>query len=63
MEALGQHFARHRLHVFGCGVGSLILVAGVIFQVPILAISGAVVCGAFCLDMIRMTFAARPKRG
>ena len=23
MEALGQQFARHRLHVFGCGVGVL----------------------------------------
>jgi hypothetical protein len=63
MEALRQQFAHHRLHLFGCGVGSLALIAGVVFQLPVLAISGAVVCAAFCLDMIRMMVTMRPKRG
>jgi hypothetical protein len=63
MEALRQHFVHHRLHMIGCGVGSLALIAGIVIHLPILAISGAVVCGAFCLDMARMMLATRPKRG
>jgi hypothetical protein len=63
MEALRHHLVHHRLHMLGCGVGILALVGGAVFDLPILAISGAVVCGVVCLDMVRMTFATRLKHG
>ena len=62
MEALKHHLVHHRLHLIGCAIGVLDLVAGASLHLPIVAIGGAVICGVFCLDMVRMT-AVRPKRG
>jgi hypothetical protein len=33
-----------------------------VFEVPVMAIGGAIICGGFCLDMVRM-MVPRPKRG
>jgi hypothetical protein len=49
--------------MLGCGVCAFVLVAGSVSHLPILAISGAVICRLFCLDMVRMMFATRLKRG
>jgi hypothetical protein len=62
MEAVKAHFAHHRLHMVGCGGGLLILVIGSVANLTLLAIAGAVICGAFCLDMIRMMMTMRPRR-
>ena len=37
------------------------VVIGVVFEIPVLAISAAIVCGAFCISMIRMMFAMGAK--
>lgn len=63
METLKQHFVHHRLHMLGCAGGALVSVVGGVLDSPIVAIGGAIVCGAFCLDMIRMMVVMRPKRG
>jgi hypothetical protein len=62
MHALKHHLAHHRIHMLGCGLGVLLLVAGAGFGAPVVAIGGAILCGAFCLDMVRMMI-LRPKRG
>ncbi|MGZ4280495.1 MAG: hypothetical protein ACXVEM_00230 [Gaiellaceae bacterium] len=62
MEALKHHLAHHRLHMAGCGAGALVAVIGGLVDEPAVAIAGAVICGAFCVDMIR-AMAMSPKRG
>jgi hypothetical protein len=62
MGALRHHLVHHRLHMLGCGAGVLVAVAGAVFEVPVMAIGGAIICGGFCLDMVRM-MVPRPKRG
>jgi hypothetical protein len=62
MESLKHHFAHHRLHMAGCGVGALVAVIGGLVHEPVVAIAGAFICGVFCVDMIR-SMAMSPKRG
>jgi hypothetical protein len=45
----------------GCGAGILLLALGAVLDAPAVAIGGAIVCGAFCLDMVRM-MVVRPRR-
>ena len=54
MHALKNHLAHHRIHVLGCGTGVLLLALGAAFDAPVVAISGAIICGAFCLDLVQM---------
>jgi hypothetical protein len=54
MNVLRQHVTHHRKHVVGCGLAGLGVVIGVFSDLPALAISAAIVCGAFCLSMVRM---------
>jgi hypothetical protein len=49
--------------MFGCAVGALIAVVGGLVASPAVAIFGTVICGAFCLDMVRTMVVMRPKRG
>ena len=62
MGTLKHHLIHHRLHMSGCVAGALIAVVGGLLGQPAIAIIGAVICGAFCLDMVR-TMALKPKRG
>jgi hypothetical protein len=61
METIKHHLAHHRLHMTGCIVGALVAVVGGLVHQPVLAIVGAIICGGFCLDMVR-TMAVKPKR-
>ena len=54
MEALKHHLAHHRRHMLGCSAGVLLLAGGAALNAPVVAIAGAVICGAFCFDMVRM---------
>jgi hypothetical protein len=61
MQALKHHLAHHRMHMLGCSAGILLLALGAALDAPVVAIGGAIICGAFCLDMVRM-MVVRPKR-
>lgn len=57
MTAIKEHFARHRMHMLGCGVSGLILVTGIVLSIPALAVAGGLACAAMCVSMVRMMFA------
>jgi hypothetical protein len=59
---LKHHFVHHRRQMLGCVAGALVAVLGGVLALPVLAIAGAVICGGFCLNMVRMTL-LRPKQG
>jgi hypothetical protein len=63
MKALKHHLVHHRFHMLGCVVGALIAVLGGIAGSPVISIAGAIICGGFCLDMIRMMVVMKPRRG
>ena len=62
MDAIKHHFAHHRKHMLGCVFGALVAVIGELAHQPIVAIAGAVICGGFCLPMLR-TMVVRPRGG
>jgi hypothetical protein len=53
-QAVRQHLAEHRLHMAGCGFAAMLVIAGVIFGAPVLAIFGALICGGMMLMMVWM---------
>lgn len=61
MNALKEHFVHHRKHMLGCAVGAVLSVIGGLVHEPVLTVGGAVICGTFCLLMIRM-MVLRPHR-
>ena len=61
MNALKEHFVHHLNYMIGCVAGALLSVIGGLVHEPVLTIGGAVICGAFCLQMIRM-MVFRPHR-
>jgi hypothetical protein len=61
MNVLTAHFSHHRKHMIGCGLAGLGVVTGIVFEMPVLAVSAAIVCGALCISMIRMMFAMAAK--
>ena len=62
MHGLREHFVHHRRYMLGCVAGALLSVLGGLAHQPVLTIFGAVICAAFCLEMIRM-MAFKPHRG
>lgn len=62
MDALRHHMAHHRKHMHGCVAGAVFVVLGALLRQPVVAIAGAVICGASCFDLIRMMI-LRPKGG
>ena len=62
MNALKAHFVHHRRYMLGCLAGAVLSVIGGLAHQPVLEVSGAVICGVFCVQMIRM-MAFRPRRG
>jgi hypothetical protein len=54
MHALMEHFVHHRRLMLGCLAGALLSIIGGLVHVPVIEVSGAVICAVFCLQMIRM---------
>jgi hypothetical protein len=54
MRAVKDHFAQHRSHLLGCGVAGLLVVAAIVFSVPILAVFGALMCAVMMIGMVWM---------
>jgi hypothetical protein len=61
MKAVTDHFAHHTSHLLGCVAAGLLVVAAIIFSLPILAIFGALVCGAMMIGMAWMMFSMASK--
>lgn len=61
MKAVTDHFARHGSHLLGCVAAGLLVVAAIVFQLPVLAIFGALFCVAMMIGMVWMMFAMRSK--
>jgi hypothetical protein len=47
--------------MLGCLGGALLSIVGGVVHLPILEVTGAVICAGFCLQMVRM-MAFKPKR-
>lgn len=62
MKAVMEHFSGHRSHLLGCGVAALLVVAAIVFSVPVLAVFGALVCGAMMVGMMWMMFSMAKHR-
>jgi hypothetical protein len=56
MSAVKDHFAEHPLHMLGCGVAALLVVVAIVFSIPILAVFGALMCGAMMIAIVWMMF-------
>jgi hypothetical protein len=61
MRAVRDHFAQHTSHLLGCVAAGLLVVAAVVFELPILAIFGALFCAAMMIGMVWMMFAMGSK--
>jgi hypothetical protein len=61
MKALRDHFAQHPSHMLGCGAAGLLVIAAIVSSIPILAIFGALMCGAMMIGMIWMMFSMASK--
>jgi hypothetical protein len=61
MRAIRDHFAQHTSHLLGCVAAGALVVAAVIFELPILAIFGALFCAAMMIGMLWMMFAMGSK--
>jgi hypothetical protein len=61
MKAVKDHFAQHPSHLLGCGVAALLVVAAIVFSLPVLAILGAVFCGTMMIGMVWMMVAMASK--
>jgi hypothetical protein len=56
MSAVKSHFAEHPFHLLGCGVAASLVVVAIVFSIPILAVFGALMCGAMMIGMVWMMF-------
>ena len=62
MKAVNAHFKQHRSHMLGCGVAALLVIAAIIFSVPVLAGLGALLCAGMMVGMVWMMVSMGPKR-
>lgn len=53
-QAVRDHFAEHWLHIVGCMLAAVLVIAAVIFGAPVLAILGALMCGGMMIMMVWM---------
>ena len=54
MSAFKDHFTTHPSHLLGCGVAALFVIAAIVLGLPVLAILGALICGAMMIMMVWM---------
>ena len=55
------HFAEHPSHMLACAVAAVLVVGAIVFQLPILAIFGAALCGVMMIGMVWMMFSMASK--
>jgi hypothetical protein len=52
MGAVRDHLAHHPAHMLGCGIAALLVIAAIVFGLPVLAVFGAVFCGVMMIGMV-----------
>jgi hypothetical protein len=57
MGAVRDHLAHHPAHMLGCGIAALLVIAAIVFGLPVLAVFGAVFCGVMMIGMVWMMIA------
>ena len=63
MKAVKEHFAEHTSHLLVCGAAGVLVVVAIVLGLPILALFGALMCGAMMIGMVWMMFSMASKRG
>jgi hypothetical protein len=61
MGAIKDHFAQHPSHMLGCGVAALLVIAAIVFGLPVFAAFGALFCGVMMIGMVWMMFGMASK--
>jgi hypothetical protein len=61
VNAVKQHFAAHTLHLWACGAAGLLVVGAIVFGIPVLAVFGALMCGAMMIGMVWMMLSMASK--
>jgi hypothetical protein len=56
MSGFTRHFAQHPYHLFGCGVAVVLVVAAIVFSVPVFAVFGGLMCAVMMIGMVGMMF-------
>jgi hypothetical protein len=55
MSAIKDYVGQHMMLV--CGFAAVLVVVAIIFSIPVLAVFGALMCGAMMIMMVWMMFA------
>jgi hypothetical protein len=63
VRAFRAHFAQHTSHLVGCGAAALLVIAAILFNVPLLGFVGLFVCGAVMIWMAWMLVSTASKSG
>jgi hypothetical protein len=63
MSALKSYFSQHRSHMAACGVAAVLIIAGIVFAVPALAIGGVAICGSMMIAMVWMMVSMSGRHG
>ena len=56
MSTVRHHFSGHPSHMAVCVAAMFLVVAAIVFSLPVLAIVGVVFCGAMMIGMVWMMF-------
>ncbi len=62
MRAEQEHSVKRPTHLLACGAAGLLVVAAIVFSIPILAVVGALMCGAMMIGMVWMMLAMAKSR-
>jgi hypothetical protein len=54
MSAVRDHFAQHTSHLWACVAAGVLVIGAIIFELPILAALGGLLCAAMMIGMVWM---------
>jgi hypothetical protein len=61
LHSVRQHFTDHRSHLLGCAFAVLLVVAGGVLGLPVLAVLGGLLCATMMIGMVWMVVAMGAK--
>jgi hypothetical protein len=54
MTSIRAHFAQHHSHMVGCALAAVLIIVGIVVGASVLAVLGALMCGAMMIGMVWM---------